>query len=122
LVGEAVAVVESARADGIGGGARARDLEIGRKAQGFRERPHPGAAYVLSSDDVYRGRRIEEPLRAARYRGHLDVGKLLQRKVGKVGGPSLGHAGGPRGERGQQGNDMSLGSHPFAVLPSFGSA
>src|SRR5207249_5575861 len=44
------------------------------------------AANIVPRDDKDGSRRVRQPLSAARYRGDLEIGELLQAEVGQVGG------------------------------------
>ncbi len=94
-------VVEAAGADSVTVGTGPRDLQIGRQAQGFRQAGDARAPNVLARDHVDRSRRVRQPLRPPGHRGHLDIGELLEGKVGKSGRLQFGRkdGGDHKGER-----------------------
>ncbi len=90
--------VESARRDRVLVRVRACDVEVGRQPQRLLDGGGARALDLLGGDDVDRRRRLAERLLATRHRRHRDVGKLLEREIGEVGGVAIVGAHRP-GER-----------------------
>ncbi len=81
-----------------------RHLQVGREAQRLRQRAHAGAPDIVVGDDVDGRRRIRQTLGVTRHRRHLDIGELLERKIGKAGDLHLRRVGGRQEERGERAN------------------
>src|SRR6266853_4257083 len=77
-------IVEAARADRVGIGVDARDVEIRRDPEGFRETGRAGAADVLPGDHEYGSAGVGEPLGVFGYRGDLDVAQLFDAQIREV--------------------------------------